>query len=100
MSNFRPSIKLKDIEIQDWDRLRELAKEKGEPYADREETIAIMTRRRDWVISICKMYRKGVWELTLNAIRNPWKEIEKLKEIKEKDWRWAEEKARELVEAL
>ena len=100
MSNFRPSIKLKDIAIQDWDRLRELARERGKPYADREETIAIMTKSRDWVISICKMYRKGVWELTLNAIRNPFKEIEKLREIKEKNWRWAEFMARKLVEEL
>lgn len=100
MSYNYPSISLGSITLQDWDKLREIAREKGKPYADREETIAVLTRRRDWVISICRMYRKGVWQLTLDAIRNPFKKEEKLRELKPKDWLWAKEKAKEILEEL
>lgn len=93
-----PSVNLGTLEVRDWEKLLELAEKKGKPYAAREETIVLLVRRKDWLFAICKMYRKGVWELTLNAIMNPWKKPDKLREIKEKEWRWAEEKCRELLE--
>ena len=77
-----PSQYLKNIEIQQWERLQELAREKGAPYIDREITIAIDLRRRDWIAGICRLYRKGEYVLELHMIRNPWTRVDKLRALK------------------
>ena len=95
-----PGLQLGKIELEDWDKLQELAKELGKPYIARESTVVIDLRRKDWLIAICKMYKKGQWEITLDAIRNPFRKIETLREIKQKEWDWAEGKAREILDKL
>jgi hypothetical protein len=92
-----PSIDLGIIPITDWDKLREFAKKKGDPYLDMENTIVILSRRKDWRFTICKLYHKGIFKLGLYAIRNPWKRIDQLREIKKNEFDFAESKARELL---
>ena len=93
-----PSIDLGNIEIQDWEKLIDFVEKAGKPFVSFGDSIGVMTKRRDWRFTICKLYRKGIWEITLNAIRNPYKKIEQLRAIKKKEWDWAEKQARNFID--
>lgn len=95
-----PSTYLRDIEIQQWEKLQELAREKGAPYIDRDITIVIDLRRRSWIAGICKLYHKGKYRIELHMIRNPWVRIDKLRPLKQKELDWAMDKAKELLKEL
>jgi len=57
-----------------------------------------MDKRRHWIFAICKYYKKGKLELSLCAIRNPGKRLDKLRVIKPKEHQWAREMAHALME--
>jgi len=102
MKSLVPSVPLGSITLEQWETLRKLATTEGTPYIDREHCIAIDLRdkRHHWIYAICRYYKKGQYDLTLRAVPNPLKRIEKLRVIKPKEQTWAREQAEKLLEKL